>query len=246
MFGVHNTASSRIFLFQFINEICTSFETSTSCLSVPVWSQIKPIKVLGQGGPNPPKVGIILEELGLPYEVVPVPLSDVKKPEYVAINPNGRSPAIYDPNSDITLWKSGIVIEYLIELYDTECRLGFAPGTPESYHAEQWLYFQATGQGPYYGQSVWFKKFHSEQVPSAIERYTQKVSRVSGVLDGYLAQQKQEHGGNPGNEDHGPWVINFPMRILRSSRGRELSVWCSRSMSTKRIISHMYRSDLAR
>ena len=72
------------------------------------------------------------------------------------------------------------------------------------YHAEQWLYFQATGQGPYYGQSVWFKKLHSEQVPSAIERYTKKVSRVRGVLDGYLAQQKQEHGGNPGNEDHGP------------------------------------------
>jgi glutathione S-transferase len=168
-------------------------------------SQIKPIKVWGQGGPNPPKVGIILEELGLPYEVIPIPFSDIKKPEYVAINPNGRVPAIHDPNTGITLWESGAIIEYLVELYDTKHRLSFAPGTPESYHAKQWLYFQATGQGPYYGQSVWFKKYHSEQVPSAIERYNKEVNRVSGVLDGYLAQQKQEHGGSAGSD--GPWLV---------------------------------------
>jgi glutathione S-transferase len=169
-------------------------------------SQIKPIKVWGQGGPNPPKVGIILEELGLPYEVIPVPLSDIKKPEYVAINPNGRLPAIHDPNAGITLWESGAIIEYLIELYDTKHRLSFAPGTPESYHAKQWLYFQTTGQGPYYGQAAWFKKYHSEQVPSAIERYTKEVNRVSGVLDRYLAQQKQEHGGSAGGD--GPYRVH--------------------------------------
>ncbi|CAD6567191.1 MAG: hypothetical protein ASARMPRED_000529 [Alectoria sarmentosa] len=168
-------------------------------------SQIKAIKVWGQGGPNPPKVAILLEELGLPYEVTPVPLSDVKKPEYVAINPNGRLPAIHDPNTDITLWESSAIVEYLIERYDTKHRLSFAPGTPESYHAKQWLYFQATGQAPYYGQSVWFKKFHPEQVPSAIERYVKEVNRVSGVLDGHLAQQKREHGGSAGSD--GPWLV---------------------------------------
>jgi glutathione S-transferase len=66
-------------------------------------SRIKPIKVWGKGGPNPPKVAIVLEELGLPYEIVAVPLTDVKKPDYLAINPNGRLPAIYDPNTDLTL-----------------------------------------------------------------------------------------------------------------------------------------------
>lgn len=168
-------------------------------------SKIKPIKVFGKRGPNPPKVNIILEELGLPYEVDPIPHSDVKKPEYVAINPNGRLPAIYDPNTDLTLWESGAIIEYLIERYDTEHRLSFAPGTSESYHAKQWLHFQGTGQGPYYGQAGWFSVYHPEKLPSAIERYAKEINRVTGVLDGYLAQQKQEHGGSAGSD--GPWLV---------------------------------------
>ena len=60
-------------------------------------NQLKPIKVWGTGGPNPPKVGMILEELGVPYEAESVPMTDIKKPEYLAINPNGRLPSIHDP-----------------------------------------------------------------------------------------------------------------------------------------------------
>lgn len=78
-------------------------------------STIKPIKVWGKGGPNPPKVAILLEELGVPYEAIAVPLADVKKPEYLAVNPNGHLPSIYDPNTDLTLWESGAIVEYLIE-----------------------------------------------------------------------------------------------------------------------------------
>ena len=166
-------------------------------------SQIKPIKVWGQGGPNPPKVAIVLGELGIPHEIVPVGISEVKKPEYVAINPNGRIPAIYDPNTDITLWESGAILEYLIELYDKKHQLSFAPGTAESWHAKQWLYFQATGQGPYYGQSIWFKRYHAEKIPTAVERYVKEVNRVSGVLEGHLAQQKKEHGSS----GDGPWLV---------------------------------------
>lgn len=165
-------------------------------------AQIKPIKVYGEGGPNPPKVAMMLEELGVPYEVIPIPFTDVKKPEYLAINPNGRLPSIHDPNTGITVWESGAILEYLIEKYDSDHRFSFAPGTPEAYHAKQWLFFQATGQGPYFGQLAWFKKFHAEQVPSAIERYTNEVNRVTGVLDGYLAQQKKQHP-----EGDGPWLV---------------------------------------
>ena len=191
-------------------------------------SQIKPIKVWGQNGPNPPKVGIILEELGLPYEVNPIPLSDVKKPEYLAINPNGRVPAIHDPNTDITLWESGAIIEYLIERYDTTHRLSFAPGTPESYHAKQWLYFQVSGQGPYYGQLAWFKRYHPEQVPSAIDRYAKEVNRVSGVLDGFLAQQKEEHG-----RGDGPWLV-----------GNKLSYADIAFIPYQRILSMLLEKDV--
>ncbi|KAK9345650.1 glutathione S-transferase Ure2-like protein [Lipomyces starkeyi] len=150
-----------------------------------MWSQIKPIKVWGKGGPNPPKVAIVLEELGLPYEAVAIQFADVKKPDYLAINPNGRLPAIYDPNTDLTLWESGAIIEYLIERYDTTHKLSFAPGTAESYHAKQWLFFQTTGQGPYYGQA----------------RYTKEISRVTGVLEGHLARQKVDA------DSDGPWLV---------------------------------------
>ena len=112
--------------------------------------QLKPIRLYGLGRTaNPLKVGIILEELGLPYEPVSVAISDVKKPEYTAINPNGRLPSIHDPNTGITLWESGAIIEYLIETYDKNRQLSFASETPEFWHARQWLHFQVSGQGPY-------------------------------------------------------------------------------------------------
>lgn len=156
--------------------------------------QILPIKVWGKGGPNPPKIAILLDELNLPYEINPIPFTDVKTPAYLAINPNGRLPSIQDPNSGITLWESGAILEYLIERYDTTHKLSFPQGTPEYHHAKQWLFFQVSGQGPYYGQAVWFKRFHSEKVQSAIERYTNEVNRVSAVLDGHLGKQKVKHG----------------------------------------------------
>jgi glutathione S-transferase len=168
--------------------------------------EIKPIKLWGQGGPNPPKVAMLLEELDLPYEVIAIPFTDIKKPDYLAINPNGRIPAIHDPNFDITLWESGAIVEYLLERYDTDHRFSFPAGTPEAYHAKQWLFFQASGQGPYYGQASWFKKFHQEKLPSALERYCREVARVTGVLEGWLAQQKEKFANDTENSG-GPWMV---------------------------------------
>ena len=168
-------------------------------------SQIKPIKVWGQGGPNPPKIAILIQELDLPHEIIPYPISDVKKPEYLAVNPNGRLPSIQDPNTNLTLWESGAIIEYLIERYDTNHKLSFKPGTNEYYLAKQWLFLQTTGQGPYYGQAAWFKKFHQEKLPSALERYVGEVNRLSGVLEKHLAEQEQEYGS--GGSSNGPWLV---------------------------------------
>jgi glutathione S-transferase len=105
-------------------------------------SDIKPIVIYGKHGPNPPKVRIVAEELGLPYDLKDVAFSEVKEAEFLAVNPNGRMPAIYDPNTDLTLWESGAIIEYLIEKYDTEHKISFAPGSKEAYLAKQWLFFQ--------------------------------------------------------------------------------------------------------
>lgn len=165
-------------------------------------SSLKPIKAYGKAGPNPPKVLMVLEELGLPYEIVDVPFSDVKGPAYIAVNPNGRLPAIQDPNTGLTLWESGAILEYLVEKYDTKNLISFPAGSSEAYLAKQWLFFQVTGQGPYFGQAVWFTKFHSEQLPSAKERYYKEVARVTGVLEGVLAENKKKNSSGDG-----PWLV---------------------------------------
>jgi len=134
---------------------------------------------------------------------VPIPLSDVKKDYYTKINPNGRLPSIYDPNTDLTLWESGAIIEYLVDKYDKDHKISFAPGSAEAYHAKQWLFFQASGQGPYYGQASWFKKFHPERIPSALERYVKEINRVTGVLEKYLAEEKEKLEPGAG----GPWLV---------------------------------------
>ncbi|KAF1852035.1 glutathione S-transferas-like protein [Cucurbitaria berberidis CBS 394.84] len=162
-------------------------------------SSLKPIKIWGKRGPNPPKVAMLAEELGLPYDVEDTPFSDVKKPEYLAINPNGRIPAIHDPNTGFTIWESGAIIEYLVEKYDTAHKLSFPQGSEESYLAKQWLFYQVSGQGPYFGQAVWFTKFHAEQIPSAQERYYSEIKRVTSVLESHL--KKQEKGAD------GPWLV---------------------------------------
>ena len=175
-------------------------------------STLKPVKVYGHAGPNPPKVHIILDELNIPKEEQVIAFSDVKKPEYLAINPNGRLPAIYDPNTDLTLWESGAILEYLIEQYDKDHKLSFVPGSKEAYHAKQWLYFQTTGQGPYYGQGVWFTKFHPEKLQSAIDRYVNEIKRVTGVLESHLAKQKEAFGGGAGFD--GPWLVGNKLSFV--------------------------------
>lgn len=115
--------------------------------------EMEAIKVLGIHGPTAGKVILLCEKLALPYETEAIPLTDVKNPNYVAINPDGRLQSIQDPNTGLTLWESGAIIEYLTERYDKTHKLSFVPGTFEAYHARQWLFYQTTGQGPYYGQA---------------------------------------------------------------------------------------------
>lgn len=132
---------------------------------------------------------MILVELGLPFEVIPTQLSEVKEASYTALNPNGRLPTIVDPNTGITIWESGAITEYLIEKYDKDYKISFESGTAEYFHAKQWLFFQVSGQAPYYGQAAWFKKYHHEKLPSAVERYAKEANRVTGVLEGWLKER---------------------------------------------------------
>jgi len=137
-------------------------------------SSLQPIKLYDHaGGPNPPKVKIILEELGVPYESV-YP-DKIKEEPFISTNPNGRLPAIEDPNTGLTLWEvcqhemivsrwglrvltlpqSGAIIEYLIDEYDKEGKLSYT-SFPEKWQQSAWKMFQMSGQGPYFGQRMWF------------------------------------------------------------------------------------------
>ncbi|KAI0187293.1 glutathione S-transferase-like protein [Xylaria flabelliformis] len=160
---------------------------------------LKPLKVYGVYGPNPSKVIVVIEELGLQWEDQGVGIGDVKKPHFVAVNPNGRLPAIYDPNTDLTLWESSAIVDYLVETYDKDNKISFPKGSNEAYQCKQWLFFQASGQGPYYGQAMWFHNRHAIKVPSAFERYAGEINRVTGVLESVLSAKK-------GNGD-GPYLV---------------------------------------
>ncbi|KAJ9606045.1 glutathione S- transferase, nitrogen catabolite repression regulator [Cladophialophora chaetospira] len=153
-------------------------------------SSIKPIVFYTHSTtPNPRKVAIFLEELAIPYTANSVEISQVKQAPFTDVNPNGRLPAIEDPNTGVKLWESGAIIQYLIETYDKEGRLTYT-SSPEKYELNQWLMFQMSGQGPYFGQAAWFSHFHPEKIPSAIDRYKKEITRVVSVLDGWLQNHK--------------------------------------------------------
>lgn len=98
-------------------------------------------------------MAIVLEELGIPYNQKLMDMGDLKKPPFEKINVNGRVPAIEDPNTGITLWESGAIIEYLAETYDTKHNLTITT-SPDKFLVKQWLHFQMSGQGPYFGQAA--------------------------------------------------------------------------------------------
>lgn len=153
-------------------------------------SSLKPLTLWSHaGGPNPWKVAIVLNELDLPYEIKIPDGSTIKQKPYTDLNPNGRMPTIQDPNTGMKLWESVAIIQYLVETYDKEGKISHNSGA-ERFEQLQWLLFQASGQGPYFGQAAWFQFFHAEKIPSAVERYQNEIARVNGVLDLYLADHE--------------------------------------------------------
>ncbi|KAK5676461.1 hypothetical protein LTS10_010761 [Elasticomyces elasticus] len=150
---------------------------------------LQPLKLYSHlGGPNPLKVAIILTELGVPFHQDIVDMSKLKQEPYISANPNGRVPALDDPNTGVVTWESGACIEYLLENYDKEHKLQYT-SSPEKWDQAAWKYFQVSGQGPYFGQAVWFKVYHPEQnLTSAIDRYNGEIKRVLGVIDAHLAK----------------------------------------------------------
>jgi GST-like protein len=140
--------------------------------------------------PNGRKASIFLEEAGLPYRVHPVDISkgDQFKPEFVAINPNSKIPAIVDEEGPdgrpIAVFESGAILIYLAEKTGR-----FLPkDARQRTVAIEWLMFQMGGVGPMFGQTHHFRRFAPEQIPYAIERYSKETARLYGVLDRRLGE----------------------------------------------------------
>ncbi|KAI1319494.1 glutathione S-transferase [Xylariaceae sp. FL0255] len=165
---------------------------------------MKPIKIWNGrpgGGPNPWKVILVLAELEIPYEHVWVDYSEIKEEPYISLNPNGRLPAMIDPNTDVTLFESGAIINYIIDLYDKDYKLTYGPDQlAEKYLVQSWLMFQMSGQGPMFGQKMWFAYFHIEEnLISVIDRYKTEVGRICGVIDGVLRNQRKKLNKSKGD-----------------------------------------------
>ncbi|KAE8213020.1 hypothetical protein CF327_g3412 [Tilletia walkeri] len=151
-------------------------------------------------GPNPPKVALLLEWLNLSYEIVPLVFGDgengVKNPKFLALNPNGRVPALVDHgNNDFTVWESGACLIYLADRYDKEG--SFYGKTPEERAlTAQWLTYQLSGLGPSQGQVNWLT-YYFEDVsgvkaqPEMLERFRNETDRLYKILDEQLARQSK-------------------------------------------------------
>ena len=142
------------------------------------------------GTPNGRKVSIMLEECGFDYAVKTVDITQGEQsaPEFVAINPNSKIPAIVDPEgpdgAPMTLFESGAILIYLAEKAG---RL-LPSSASGKYQALQWLMFQMGGVGPMFGQTHHFLRFAPEPLPYAIKRYSTETARLYGVLDRRLGE----------------------------------------------------------
>lgn len=143
------------------------------------------LKFYFNGSPNPTKVALFLEETGIPYEPIAVDTRRGQQfsPEFLAINPNGKVPAIVDDG--VTVFDSNAILLYLAEKTGK-----FLP--PPSHRGEllSWLLFVASGVGPFSGQAVHFRHFAPEKVAYAQKRYVYEVERHYGILDQRLSTRR--------------------------------------------------------
>jgi GST-like protein len=152
----------------------------------------QPIELYYWPTPNGWKISIMLEECGLPYRVVSVNIGkgDQFKPDFLAISPNNKMPAIVDPDgpggAPISVFESGAILLYLGRktglFYPTEERARV--------EVEQWLFWQMAGLGPMAGQTHHFRIYAPDKITYAIDRYTNETRRLYGVLDRRLADRE--------------------------------------------------------
>lgn len=174
--------------------------------------------------PNGRKASIMLEEVGLPYNVYKIDITknDQFTPEYIAINPNSKIPVIVDQDTGITVFESGAILIYLAEKTGE-----FLPTEQKQrFQVLEWLMLQMGSVGPMFGQLNHFKKFAPEKIPYAIERYEKETLRLYGVLDNQLADNEFICGDySIADIATYPWVAIYEFQGLTLDNHPNLKRW---------------------
>lgn len=183
--------------------------------------------------PNGWKISIALEEMELAYNTIPVNIGagDQFKPEFLAISPNNRMPAIIDHDppgggAPVSVFETGAILIYLAEKTGA-----FLSGELRGrVRVMEWLMWQMGGVGPMFGQDGHFKLYAPEKIPYAIERYDRECKRLLGVLDGQLEKTGDCVAGEYSIADMAifPWVATAKAREIDLSQFPVVKSWFTR------------------
>ncbi|HTI16116.1 MAG TPA: glutathione binding-like protein [Trinickia sp.] len=173
--------------------------------------------------PNGHKIHIMLEETGLEYRIHPIDIGggDQFKPDFLAVSPNNKIPAIVDSDGPggkpMSLFESGAILIYLAEKTGK-----FLPAEPAARYATlQWLMFQMGGVGPMLGQTHHFRIYAPEKIEYAINRYTNEAKRLYGVMDKQLEKAQHLAGDDYTIAD----IATFPWTRSWQNQGIELAAY---------------------
>lgn len=184
-------------------------------------TQTKPIELYYWPTPNGWKISIMLEELQVPYEVklVNIGKGEQFEPSFLAISPNNRMPAIIDPEGPdgkpISVFESGAILQYLGRKFNR-----FYPVDERARVAvDEWLFWQVGGLGPMAGQAHHFRQYAPERNEYGINRYTNEVNRLYGVMDRHLAIQAYLGGNDYSIAD----MAAFGWVVPHENQGQDLN-----------------------
>ena len=219
----------------------------------------KPIELWYWPTPNGWKVSIALEEMGLPYEVKPVNIGAGEQfaPAFLAISPNGRMPAIVDPDGPggdpLSIFESGAILQYL----GNKSGRFYPASVRERVEVDQWLFWQVGGLGPMAGQTHHFRQYapamikDQRQIAYGVRRYTDETNRLYGVLEARLADRDYVAGDySIADMAIWPWILPGPQGQDLAEFPR-LKDWMERVGSREavvrgRAVGEALRGNLAR
>jgi GSH-dependent disulfide-bond oxidoreductase len=180
--------------------------------------------------PNGHKISMFLEEVQMPYRIVPINISQGEqfKPQYLAFSPNNRIPAIIDTapsdgREPISVFESGAILVYLAE---KSARL-LPADVRQRKSVLEWLFWQVGGLGPMAGQNHHFGRYAPEKIPYAVDRYVNETNRLYGVMDRRLAKQPYLAGEEYTIADVAayPWIVPWQLQSQDLSQFPSLKRW---------------------